>query len=65
MSEALFDIGDFRVGDRVWAFHPATLGCLHWATVTKVGRKWLHVDWHVGGTGRVPARDVIRRELVS
>lgn len=62
--DPLYNLADFQVGDRVHAFHPGTLGVCHWATVEKVGRKWLTVQWHVTGkVGRVLAADVINREL--
>jgi hypothetical protein len=58
-----YDIGDFAEGHRVWAFHPWTLGVAHWATVTKVGRTRLYVDWHtVDGPKFIRPRDVLRRE---
>lgn len=58
-----YDIGDFAPGHRVQAFHPWTLGVAHWATVNKVGRKLLHVTWHVvEGPKTVRPADVIRRE---
>ena len=60
-----YTVGDFTEGHRVFAFHPHTLGVCHWATITKVGRKWLTVEWHVTGkAGRVLPRDVVRREGV-
>lgn len=59
MTVDYYTLNDFKVGDRIKAFHPHTLGVMHWATITKVGRKYLTVDWHITGrTGRVPPRDV-------
>jgi hypothetical protein len=58
-----YKIGDFAVGRRVFAFHPQALGVCHWATVTKVGRTHLHVEWHVTGRGsRIKPSDVLREE---
>lgn len=54
-----YTLADFKVGDRVKAFHPQTMGVMHWATVEKVGRKALTVRWHVTGrTGFLRTRDV-------
>ena len=59
MSVDYYALKDFKVGDRVKAFHPHTLGVMHWATVTKVGTKYLTVEWHVTGRkGRVRPADV-------
>jgi hypothetical protein len=59
----IYTIGDFAEGHRVQAFHPWTLGVAHWATVTKVGRTRLGVEWHtVEGPKHIYPRDVIRRE---
>lgn len=55
-----FTLSDFKVGDNVQAFHPRTLGVIHYGTVTKVGRTYLTVDFGslLGGAFRVSAGDV-------
>lgn len=54
-----YTLDDFRVGDRVRAFHPRTLGVMHWGSVTRVGRKWLTVAFRTApGVYRIDPRDV-------
>ena len=55
-----FTIADFTVGDNVQAFHPRMLGVVLYGTVTKVGRKYLTVDFGSlrGGAFRVTVADV-------
>jgi hypothetical protein len=58
-----YDIGDFAVGHRVLAFHPHTLGVAHWATIVRIGRTRLFVEWHtVPGPKFIYPRDVINRQ---
>lgn len=54
-------LADVAVGDRVRAFHPATLGVIYHGTVVTVGRKWVHVDFGtlLGGRYRVAPCHVV------
>lgn len=49
LGEWAVNISDLKVGDRVRAFHPHTLGVIHAGDVVKVGRKWVHVRFTVSG----------------
>lgn len=42
-------LSDVHVGDAVRAFHPLTLGVVYMASVTKVGRKYVHVQFGIDG----------------
>lgn len=50
-----------KPGQRVKAFHPATLGVVKEGAVVKNGSKYVHVDFGElnGGVRRVPHRDVV------
>ena len=48
-----------REGDFVTAFDPRTLGVVKTGLVTKVGRKYAHIDFGLTGPARVPFRDVV------
>ncbi len=40
-----YTIQEFAPGDEVHAFNPRKFGVIDTARVTKVGRKWLYVDF--------------------
>jgi hypothetical protein len=40
-----FTLADLTVGDNVQAFHPAMFGVVLYGTITKVGRKYVHIDF--------------------
>lgn len=46
-SYGTYTLADLHVGQRVRAFHPATFGVAHYATVETVGRKYVTVRWHI------------------
>lgn len=58
-----FTIKDFTVGDRVLLHGPSPFVFGRWATVTKVGRKLLHVTIHLTDDKmRVAPRWITKRE---
>lgn len=52
---------DIKVDDRVRAFHPRMFGVIKEGDVTKVGRKYVIVNFGAlgGGTFRVAFRDIV------
>ena len=49
------------VGDRIQAFHPRRFGVVNYGTVTKIGTKWVYVDFGplLGGVFKVAPRDIV------
>lgn len=56
---------NFKRGNRVRAFHPGRFGVINYATVTKVGSKYLYLDFGeiLGGIRRVHPIHVV--EIVA
>jgi hypothetical protein len=62
MNIDTYSLSDFEPGDRVWCFHPGTLGVMYWGTVEKIGRKYLTVRMApTGDAYRIPPSDVGER----
>ncbi len=53
------DISLYRVGETVRAFDPRTMGVVKQGTVTKIGRKYLTIDFGLSGTCKVSERDML------
>lgn len=53
------DLSLYRVGEQVRAFDPRTLGVVKVGTVTRIGRKYVTVDFGLSGSVRVSARDMM------
>ena len=53
------DVSLYRVGERVRAFDPRTLGVVRVGTVVRVGRKYVTVDFGLSGAARVAVRDML------
>lgn len=53
------DLSLYRVGEDVRAFDPRTLGVVKVGTVTKIGRKYVTIDFGLTGTAKVSARDML------
>lgn len=50
---------DIRVGDRVRAFDPRTLGVVKHGEVLRVGRVRVHIDFGLSGRATVRRHDVL------
>jgi hypothetical protein len=59
LADFYADLSLYRVGERVRAFDPRTLGVVKVGTVTKIGRKYATVDFGLTGCARVTARDLL------
>jgi hypothetical protein len=56
-----FTLADLTVGDNVQAFHPAMFGVVLYGRVTKVGTKYVHVDFGPirGGVFRMAPNGIV------
>lgn len=48
----------YRVGQRVTAFVPHTLGVIKQGTIVKVGTRYLHIDYGLLGVRKTHPRDL-------